>query len=77
MSYTLKFGTHWKYNSIDKPQLIEVAKLQKRQLNTKSTLSVHSQKKGFFNGSSKWPKVLPGTFCYLNQAKGSQNYTQL
>ena len=40
-------------------------------------VGVHSQKKGFFNGSSKWPKVLPGTFCYLNQAKGSPNYTQL
>ena len=39
--------------------------------------ALHSQKKGFFNGSSKWPKVLPGTFCYLNQAKRSPNYTQL
>ena len=38
---------------------------------------LHSQKKGFFNGSSEWPKVLPGPFCYLNQAKGSPNYTQL
>ena len=35
------------------------------------------RKKGFFNGSSEWPKVLPGTFCYLNQGKRSPNYTQL
>ena len=39
--------------------------------------SLHSQKKGFFNGSSEWPKVLPGTFCYLNQGKGSPNYARL
>ena len=36
-----------------------------------------SQKKGLFNGSSEWSKVLPGPFCYLNQGKGSPNYTQL
>ena len=36
-----------------------------------------SEKKRLFNGSSEWSKVLPGTFCYLNQAKGSPNYTQL
>ena len=38
-----------------------------------STLS----KKTFFNGSSEWSKVPPGTFCYLNQAKESPDYTQL
>ena len=37
----------------------------------------YTQKKRFFNGSSEWSKVLSGTFCYLNQAKGSPNYTQL
>ena len=39
--------------------------------------TIHSQKKRFFNGSSEWSKVLPGTFYYLNQAKTSPNYTQL
>ena len=33
--------------------------------------------KRFLNGSPEWSTVLPGTFCYLNQAKGSPNYTQL
>ena len=39
-------------------------------------LLVHSQKNGF-NGSSEWTMVPPGTFCYLNQANESPNYTQL
>ena len=34
------------------------------------------RKKRLFNGSSEWSKVLPGTFCDLNQAKGSSIYTQ-
>ena len=38
---------------------------------------LHSQKKGSFNGSSEWSKVLLRTFCYLNQTKESPNYTQL
>ena len=41
------------------------------------TRNLHSQKKRFLNGSSEWSTVLPGTFCYLNQAKGSPNYIQL
>ena len=38
------------------------------QLQLPPTLS----EKRFFNGSSEWSKVLPRTFCYLNQGKGSQ-----
>ena len=45
-------------------------------LNFSCPQSTTLSKKGFFNGSSEWPKVLPGTFCYLNQGK-SPNYTQL
>ena len=37
----------------------------------------YTLKKGFFNGSSEWSKIQPGTFYYLSQAKGSPNYTQL
>ena len=35
------------------------------------------QKKGFFNGSSEGSMRLHESFCCLNQAKGSPNYTQL
>ena len=35
------------------------------------------RKKEFFNGSLELSKVRPGTFCYLNQTKGSSKYTRL